>query len=564
MQRSRLRRPRTAVRKQDVRPADAIRELGRSGLQHFGGTIEEEMLRQLRGERRNKAFREMRDNDAVVGAIFYVIEMLVRQVSWYVTPHSQDEEDVRRAEFLEGAMDDMSHSWNDLIAEALSMLQFGWSYHELVYKKRGGPLQKRPEMRSRYDDGLYGWRKIPGRAQETLSRWDLDETGGVRGMYQTPPPDYTERFIPIEKALLFRTTTVKGSPEGRSILRNAWRSYYFKKRMEEIEAIGIERDLAGLPVIYAPAEIMAPDATPEQKALLEALKDIVRNVRRDEQEGVILPSDLAERGVGRTIDLKLLSTGGSRQFNTNEIITRYDQRIAMTVLADFILLGHEKVGSFALSSSKTSLFAVALGTYLDIIAYVFNQFAIPRLFALNGWPLDRLPYVEHGDIETPDLKELGDYIAKLSGAGMELFPDDKLENALREAAGLPPKAEDDDTTPPDAADGAGNAQESAETEEGGAGADEGAGPAPSAAESAEKGAFQRPLPPWFEDELAEKCLGPEFLDVAKAACAAVARRPAPPTKGDLQRVARVLKACGMEEKEAKAAAALAADLREDA
>ena len=538
---------------------DSLRELGRSGLQHMGGVIEEEILRQLRGEKRNKAFREMRDNDAIVGAIFYTIEMLTRQVSWYVTPYSREAEDLERAEFVEGAMDDMSHSWDDLIAEAMSMLQWGWAYHELVYKKRMGPDQKKAEFRSRFADGLIGWRKIPGRAQDTLVRWDLDEAGGVRGMYQSAPPDYEERFIPIEKALLFRTTAVKGSPEGRSILRNAWRAYYFKKRMEEIEAIGIERDLAGLPVIYAPAEIMAPDATPEQKALLEALKDIVRNVRRDEQEGVILPSDLAERGVGRTIDLKLLSTGGSRQFNTNEIITRYDQRIAMTVLADFILLGHEKVGSFALSSSKTSLFAVALGTYLDIIGYVVNNYALPRLFALNGWPTDRVPTVEHGDIETPDLKELGDYIAKLSGAGMELFPDDNLENALREAAGLPPKAEDDADAPPPAAESGENGESADEPDGGG----EWGGPGAPSAEMAQDEPFQRALPPWFEDELAEKCLGPEFLDVARAACAAVVRKEAPPTKGDLQRVARVLKACGMADSEAKAVATLAADLRED-
>ena len=47
-------------------------------------------------------------------------------------------------------------------------------------------------------------------------------------------------------------------------------------------------------------------------------------------------------------DLKLLSTGGRRQFDTNAIIARYDARIAMSCLADFILLGHDKVGTLAL------------------------------------------------------------------------------------------------------------------------------------------------------------------------------------------------------------------------
>ncbi|MGI6498023.1 MAG: hypothetical protein ACOX0U_04265 [Oscillospiraceae bacterium] len=52
--------------------------------------------------------------------------------------------------------------------------------------------------------------------------------------------------------MIFRTKSRKGSPEGRSILRNAYRSWYFKRRIQEIEGIGIERDLAGFPTLTAP------------------------------------------------------------------------------------------------------------------------------------------------------------------------------------------------------------------------------------------------------------------------------------------------------------------------
>jgi len=114
----------------------------------------------------------------------------------------------------------------------------------------------------------------------------------------------------------------------------------------------------------------------------------------------------------------------------------------MTVLADFILLGHEKVGSFALSSTKTNLFSTAIGAFLDSIAEVFNTHAIPKLFALNSFQgITSLPTIAHGDIETPDLKELGEYVTVLSGAGAPLFPDDQLENYLREVASLPKKVE---------------------------------------------------------------------------------------------------------------------------
>jgi hypothetical protein len=109
----------------------------------------------------------------------------------------------------------------------------------------------------------------------------------------------------------------------------------------------------------------------------------------------------------------------------------------MTVLADFILLGHEVVGSFALSSDKTDLFAVALGTYLDGIQEVINRFAVPRLWILNGMDPTTCPKVQHGDISTPDLGVLGAYVLALVQAGMPMFPDEQLENHLRQVAHLP-------------------------------------------------------------------------------------------------------------------------------
>lgn len=162
-----------------------------------------------------------------------------------------------------------------------------------------------------------------------------------------PPPDFGLLTIPMSKALLFRTKVRKDNPEGRSILRNAYRSWHFKRRIQEIEGIGIERDLAGLPVIYTPEDMDIWNSEDETISRIRAeLENMVRGVRRDEREGLVLPGGFK---------MELLSTGGSRQFDTNAIIDRYDTRIAMTVLADFIFLGHQQNGSWALSSDKTEL-----------------------------------------------------------------------------------------------------------------------------------------------------------------------------------------------------------------
>jgi hypothetical protein len=414
---------------------DSWPEIGTSGLKRSGGIISEEFLPELRGARAMRAFREMRDNSAVVGACLGAIEMLIRQVSWHVEPASQDAEDVKRAEYVETCLHDMSSTWPETLGEILTMLPYGFAFHEVVYKRRLGD-QTDPSKRSRYSDGLVGWRKIPLRGQDTLLDWVIDEAGGIQAMRQQAAPDYRVREIPIGKALLFRAKSEKNNPEGRSILRNAWHSWYYAKKIAEIEGIGIERDLAGLPIAYIPAECMLPDATAAQKATKAAVEEIVTNIRRDEQEGVVFPQQYDERGNPR-YKLELLTTGGSRQFSTSEIVERYERRIAQSLLADFVLMGHEAVGSYALSDSKTSLFSVALEGWVDSIEGVFNQHGIPKLVALNGWPTDRCPKLAHGDIQTPNLAALADYISKLQGAGVNLLPDDALEGYLRRVAGLP-------------------------------------------------------------------------------------------------------------------------------
>lgn len=412
--------------------------IGDSGLKRSGGRVYEEELRKLSGIRAVRVYSEMANNDAVIGAVLFAIEMLVRQVKWTVEESSDNRIDVEAAQFVNECMEDMSHTWEDLISEILTMLTYGWAYTEIVYKYRQGD-SKDPSRRSKYDDGRIGWRKIPLRSQESLYEWDFQDDGGISGMRQQIVYGNNGGivYIPIEKALLFRTKSDKNNPEGRSIIRNAYRSWYMKKRIEEIEAIGIERDLAGLPVVEVPPEILSPDATESQKSMVADLKVIVSEIRRDEREGLIIPAEIDTDGQPTGFKFRLLSTGGTRQFDTNKTITRYEQRIAMTVLAEFIMLGLDKVGSFSLASSKMNLFSVALDAWLDSIEAVFNRYAIPRLFEANGWKLEEFPKLKHGPVQDLSIEELGIFLEKLGRAGFPLVGDNELENHLRRKANLP-------------------------------------------------------------------------------------------------------------------------------
>lgn len=411
------------------------KEIGRVGQRRYGGVIYEEFLPELVGHRGIETFREMSENDDVIGAILYAIEMLVRQTEWNVEPGGSSAKDREAAEFVRSCMDDMQNTWVDTISEILSFLTYGWSFHEIVYKRRMGNT-KDTRTRSKFDDGLIGWAKIPIRAQETLYQWEYDDADNLVGMTQMPPPDFGLLTIPMDKAMLFRTKARKDNPEGRSILRNAYRSWYFKRRIQEIEGIGIERDLAGLPVIYAPEDLDIWNTEDENIArILAGLEEMVRQIRRDEKEGIVLPGGFK---------LELLSSGGTRQFDTNAIIDRYDTRIAMTVLADFIFLGHQQNGSWALSSDKTELFAMACGAYLDIIAETFNSQGIPNLIDINGdhfAGVTDYPKLTHGDIEDTDIAKVSTFIKDMVGIGV-LVPDDGLEDYVRQIAKLPERTED--------------------------------------------------------------------------------------------------------------------------
>lgn len=422
--------------------------IGGSGLDSLYGNLYDEPVTILSGARGRRTYREMREADPVVGAFMFAIDMLVRQVDWPVNAADDSAEAQAWADFVTECLHDMSIAWADTISSVMSFLTYGFSYFEILYKQRLGDTSD-PTTRSRYTDGRISWRKLALRPQDTLDGWQLDDDGGVQGMYQRAAPRYDRVLIPIEKALLFRTTAERPSPEGRSVLRNAYRPWYNKKHIENIEGIGIERDLAGLPVARVPLETMLPSATPDQRATFETIKRIVTNIRRDSQEGIVMPSSRDASG-NLLYDVILLSTGGTRQFDTDKVISRYDQRIAMTVLADFILLGHEQVGSKALSVDKTQVFGVALGAWLDHIAGIFNSHAIPRLMRLNGVPADLYPELDHSDIEPVNLAQLADYVSKLATAGAAFFPNADLERYLLDVAGLPAPTEAGNEPPPPA------------------------------------------------------------------------------------------------------------------
>ena len=414
---------------------------GFSGLKQSYGHVDEEFLARLKGQYGIKTYREMADNSSTIGSVLYIIKALVRQVEWRAEPVDDLPASLDAAQFLEECLLDMSVTWEDTVSEVLSMLQYGWSYFEKVYKIRRGPDEDDSSTKSNFSDGKIGWRKFAFRAQDTLDRWEFDDEGGLAGMHQSDLASGKTAFIPIEKAVLFRTEVTKANPEGRSILRNAVTDWFFLKRICNIEAIGIERDMTGLLTMEVPIEILSTAAGPDECALRSSLEKMLSQLKRDEREFAMIPAELDRDKNPTGYKLKLLSTGGSRQIDTHSTKLYYKISILQSMVAQFIQLGMGDVGSFALASSQTDLFATALGAILQIISSAFNRFAVAPLMQMNGIPPEIWPELIAGDIETPALGDIAAYITALSNAG-KLPEDAALDRRLLEIAGLPIPEED--------------------------------------------------------------------------------------------------------------------------
>ena len=389
-----------------------LSEIGKTGLKWSYGYIYDEFLSQLRGTMGVKQYTEMANNDSILGACLFAIKQILREARWSIKKADDSPQAAEDAKFLESNMHGMKYSWPELIHEILSMIEYGWSWFEIVYK--------------RDENGKIVWKKIAIRSQKSLARWEMAENGTILGMWQRPAPDYRSLYIPINKSLLFRTCLNSDNPEGYSVLRPAYRAWYFKKNIEEVEGIGVERDLAGLPVV-TPPELFDMNADDDKtKAAISYAKKLIANIRRDEQDGVFLPPGWK---------LELLSSPGKRQFDTTEIINRYNKEMAVTVLAQFIMLGMERTGSYALAGEQTDMFYLCLEGWMHSIQSIFNRYGVPKLFALNGVNDRPLPFIVHSNIRKYKLKDLSTYVSTLSKEGL-LDITDEIKDFLKNYARL--------------------------------------------------------------------------------------------------------------------------------
>jgi hypothetical protein len=415
-----------------------LSSLGATGVRLSGGYILDDWERELTGLSGRRKYREMSDSDATIGAALNSVKSEIKSVPWDVEPNPNDLTN-NGAAFMESCIEDMECTWDDFIARVLTSLEYGFSPIEKIFKVRGGDQTSNPALFSKYNDGLIGIRDLAPRAQETILEWCYDDDGCLCGLYQQnqfAKGKPARIFIPRNKFMLFRTTAERDNPEGRSILRNCYRSYKIMQRIQNIEAVGVERNMTGTGIAYVPQEVL------DDPVVAESYRTLVRDLKQNEQSGVVLPSETYQnldgsRSTVRKVSLELLPSPGQSPINTSEVIRRWQQDIAMTMLTDFVLLGHGNSGSFALGQGKIDFFKTSLEFFLKQICSVINRDLIPHLWRLNGFDKDTMPTMKYGKIGSIDPTTLSDNILKLSTAGFTLAADPKVDEYVREQVGLP-------------------------------------------------------------------------------------------------------------------------------
>lgn len=408
------------------KPKSPYAPIGTAGLRQAGGYVSADFRPELVGANGRRLFAEMGENDPVLSGILFATSMLLRKVPWTVQPADEKNKEAQTArELVEDELfEEMQTPWADMLSEVCTMFTFGFAPMEIIWRKR--------------PDGELGVLRLALRSQETLWKWEFSaDTVELLGMWQQDVwAGKAAVFIPLNRLVLFRTQRVYENPEGRSLLRGCYVPWVRKKAIEEAEGRAALR-AAGVVKLRVPGDIMQPDASAADKATYAEYRAVAERLAQDRQGAIILPHDVEPETNVEKYDFEYVLADSPRAANMTDIVERIDKRLAATVLADWILLGQQSLGSFALSSDKTDIFYDTLEGWLGLMADTLNRQLIRPWWALRGLDETTRPKLVPGDVRRVSLPDLGTFIANVSRAGMPLFPDERLEKHLRGVAKLP-------------------------------------------------------------------------------------------------------------------------------
>lgn len=387
--------------------------------------------------------------DATISPALNLMEMSIAKAEWQVRiPEGYETELKDKADFIQSVMEDMDSTWGDFIRTASTFNRYGFAPIEKVYRKR-----LRSEG-SKFNDGLYGIRKLPLISQDSVDSWEWSEDGreliGLnqrvnipkgKGKYATTTSGQTV-FIPRNKFMLFRADPQKDSPIGTSPLNAVYMAWRFKQSLEEYESISIANDLRGLKVFKIPPRYMSESASEDEKTTYEIFKKMLKGLHMGDQSGVIIPNAYDENGKPM-FDFEVVSVLGQSAHDLNGVVERYKKAIITGILNPQLVLGQDGSGSFALAQSLSEITNTVIEARLKEIRDQLNHDLIRQIFVINGWDTSVMPHLTFNLPGSVSVDELGKFIQRVSSVGM-MKQDAATVNWIAAKLGMPVPFDDID------------------------------------------------------------------------------------------------------------------------
>ena len=343
----------TPIANGKLTPVDAQRVFGVRGLRNRAGRITEEYLAILKDWSKAKlVYTEMLD-DLVISTLLDALKLPLLAAEFDTKPASDSLPDNDAALWLWDAMNGMRHqSWRSHVTDALEAIEWGFAVSEITLEKRL--------------DGRLWLRNVDPRGQDTLFAWEFDDYDVATVFRQQSPNTGALLDIPLDKCVHVTLQGRKGSPQGKPLLRYLHRDWRFLRNLEDLEAIGVERDVGGMPVFTLPEE---PVSDSDIVRLQAALKDL----RMDEEMYFILPHGAGLDAYG----------AGQKSYDIGAIIERKEKKIFMRRFAQFLKLGMDNVGTQALVEGSHDFFMLGLEGIQQQLLEAWNDQLVPFLFRYN-------------------------------------------------------------------------------------------------------------------------------------------------------------------------------------
>lgn len=406
-------------------------EVGNTGLNLRGvrGKVEENISKLWKGKNKKDFISEMRLNDPYVNAWINAKNAIALKPDWVIQPRNpEDSKSKEYADLISNMLfNDMATTFNSFVLNSITMAEYGFAISEIVLKKRQGKTDN-PMTTSLYNDGLFGVAKLSPRWQNSITKWDIDNNGNIENVYQRSN-DFgtTDIKMPYKKILHFVMNGYNGNPEGESVLRGTFASYYNKKNIERIQRETFERGFTGILDIQVPPRYMSKKYnTPEGVEMMRVIDAFLRNVKQGKEAGIVRPAS-------KDFNIELIQGKTGTGLDPDKMIDRYNTEIVMCLLSDSFM-GKSKVYQGASGEqTKTKIYKSFIGIILDEIKEQVNKKLIPLLFNINNLDTEYMPYLDYGNLDDLDLQAVSWFIQSVAkNCGPLMTPTYELNNFLLE------------------------------------------------------------------------------------------------------------------------------------